>query len=198
MTRYDKAADYILTKMKNELSPKLYYHNIPHILDVLNAAENIALAERINSQQLELLRVAVLFHDSGFIIDSENHEQTSCEIAKEFLPGAGYTQNEIEIICGLIMATKVPHLPANHLEEIICDADLDYLGRDDFFIIANNIFRELLVHNVISDERQWNQLQVKFLSSHTYFTETSKKLRKAKKEAHLEQVKQLLKEEIKK
>lgn len=198
MTRYEKASDYILGRMKNELSPKLYYHNIPHILDVLNAAESIAMAEKVNSAQLELLRVAVLFHDSGFIVDSEDHEKTGCRFAMDFLPGAGYIPEEIEVICELIMATKVPHTPKNHLEEIICDADLDYLGRDDFFTIGNNIFRELLVHHVINDQHQWNQMQVKFLSSHTYFTETSKKLRKAKKDHHLEQVKQLLKEELKK
>jgi len=194
MTRYEQAAEYIIEKMNNGLSPKLYYHNIHHVLDVLNAAERIGIAENISPADLELLKVAVLFHDSGFIVDSENHESTSCDFARSYLPDAGYNENEIEVICRLIMATRVPHAPSSHLEQIICDADLDYLGRDDFFTTGNNMYRELLVHNVVSDFHQWNQMQVKFLSTHSYFTQTSKNLRQAKKQAHLEEVKKLLSE----
>ena len=196
MNRYEKASNYIITRMSHELSPKLYYHNIPHVMDVLNSAVRIAESEKVSPDQLELLKVAVLFHDSGFIVDSENHENTSCEFARSYLPGIGYDDHEVDVICNLILATRVPHAPKNHLEEIICDADLDYLGRDDFFSTGNNIFRELMVHNVIRNERQWNEIQVKFLTSHHYFTQTSKRLRQTKKEEHLEKVKSLLNAEV--
>lgn len=90
------------------------------------------------------------------------------------------------------MATRVPQSPDGLLEKIICDADLDYLGRDDFFSIGNKIFREFMARNIVANEQEWNELQVKFLSVHNYFTNTSILLRAAKKEAHLKQVQQIL------
>ena len=85
----------------------------------------------------------------------------------------------------MIMATKIPQSPKNHLEEIICDADLDYLGRDDFFVIGDKLFAELSMYGIIDSENDWNKLQVTFLEKHHYFTKTALKNRKSKKEQHL-------------
>ena len=114
----------------------------------------------------------------------------------EYLPGVGYSSEEIDIICKLIMATRVPHQPETLLEQIICDADLDYLGRDDFFTTGNKIFRELLEQGNIEDEKAWNELQVKFLTVHRYFTATSIALRQNVKLKHLELVKEMLRSEV--
>ena len=196
MSRVDQAGNYILNRMRNELNNELHYHNVTHVLDVLQAVEMIGKNENVSDKELELLRIAVLFHDAGFIYGAENHEKSSCEIASEFLPGIGVTEQEIGIICNLIMATKVPQSPRSHLEKIICDADLDYLGRDDFFTTGNNIFREFQARNLVANMRDWNELQVKFLTAHNYFTSTSIKLRNSKKEEHLQKIKQLLQEKM--
>ena len=192
MNRADQAGQYILNRMRNELSGNLSYHNVSHVQDVVNAAIMIGKLEQISEDELELLKVAAYFHDSGFIIQPDNHEKLSCDIAMEYLPGIGFSESEISTICKLIMATRVPQTPTNHLEQIICDADLDYLGRDDFFTIGNTIYREFISRNVVANEKDWNELQVKFLSAHNYFTSTSIKLRGPKKEAHLMQIKNLL------
>ncbi len=196
MSRADQAANYILERMKTELDPSLYYHNVPHVLDVVGAAEMIGKSENISDADMELLRVAALFHDAGFMIQADNHEMLSCDIAKDFLPVAGYNDHEIAAICDIILATRVPQNPKSLLEKIICDADLDYLGRDDFFITGNNIFMEFRHRNLVKDLREWNELQVKFLTSHNYFTQTSIRLRNAKKEEHLQKIKQVLLETI--
>lgn len=181
-----------MNRMHSELSSVLYYHNVPHVLDVLSAAESIGTSENISNADMELLKVAALYHDSGFIINADNHEKLGCDIARNTLPEFGFTDQEIDLICGLIMATRVPQSPDGLLEKIICDADLDYLGRDDFFSIGNKIFREFMARNIVANEQEWNELQVKFLSVHNYFTNTSILLRAAKKEAHLKQVQQIL------
>lgn len=193
MSRYENTKLFISEKLKGGLRPALCYHNIHHTFDVLEAAEMIGKSEGITDQEMELLKVAVLFHDSGFMINSENHEKISCDYVKENLPRFGYNEKEIEIISGMIMATKYPHAPKNKLEEIICDADLDYLGRDDFFTIGHTLFMELSNHNILSTEQEWNKLQEKFLSSHIYFTRTAKELRNKKKEMHLQQIRELVK-----
>jgi hypothetical protein len=80
------------------------------------------------------------------------------------------------------------------LEEIICDADLDYLGRDDFHEIADTLRRELREAGKISSDRAWDEMQVKFLTMHKYFTKSAIQLRQAKKEKHVEEIKQRLDE----
>jgi len=190
--QFENAKKFIVDKLKKELPEHLSYHSVGHIKDVYNSAERIAIEEGISGEELTLLLTAVLFHDSGFLVQQKDHEIISCEIAREFLPGFEYTDDEIQQISGMIMATKVPQKPKSHLEEIICDADLDYLGRDDFFTIGNRLFSELRVYGMIQSELEWNQLQVRFLESHHYFTKTAIRLRNDSKNAHLQSIKSLI------
>ncbi|HEX8333147.1 MAG TPA: HD domain-containing protein, partial [Segetibacter sp.] len=129
MPDYKKAEDYIMKRLRNELSATLYYHGYHHTQDVMNAAIKIAAAEKIAPKDERLLRVAVAFHDAGFIYVYKGHEMKSCEMAREALPALKFTDEDLRKICGMIMATKIPQQPTNLLEQIIADADLDYLGR---------------------------------------------------------------------
>ena len=87
------------------------------------------------------------------------------------------------------MATRVPQQPHNHLEQILCDADLDYLGREDFLEIGSKLFLELQVYGIINDEKEWDRLQVRFLEQHHYFTQTAISTRKEKKDFYLAEIK---------
>jgi len=183
--QFEKAKSYILDRLQRELPEHLSYHSIWHTKDVYNSAEVLAAAEHISDADLNLLLTACLFHDCGFLQQQKNHEQISCEIARNTLPDFEYTSDEIEKICGMIQATKIPQEPHNLLEQIICDADLDYLGRDDFFSIGNKLYEELMVYGYISNDKEWDELQIRFLESHHYFTQTANSKRKAQKEAYL-------------
>lgn len=187
--RYADVKKFILGKLRKELPKHLSYHSVEHVKDVVNACKLLAKHENVKGENLKLLLTAALFHDSGFLVNAKEHEKLSCNIAKEHLPEYGYTEPQIEKICGMIMATKVPQKPHNHLEQIICDADLDYLGRDDFFTIGDKLFSELSMYGILSTENEWNKLQVKFLESHNYFTETAISLRQENKDKHLALVK---------
>ena len=191
---FEKVKKFILAKLKKELPKNLTYHGAAHIKDVYKSAKALAKLEKVEGEDLILLLTAVLFHDSGFLWQQYEHERVSCEIVMEYLPAYGYTDKQIKQICGMIMATKLPQTPHNKLEEIICDADLDYLGRDDFFKIGNGLYEELCMYDMISNESEWNTLQVRFLENHTYFTESAKKLRKGKKEEYIAMIKAKLNE----
>lgn len=193
MNRYEQAKEFIIDKLKAELPKNLSYHGLHHVLDVLDVAGKLGVKEKISETEMELLKVAVLFHDSGFIVDSKNHEKISCDFAKESLPRFGYNEEEVKAICSMIMATKFPHDPKSLLEEIICDADLDYLGREDYFKISNDLFMELRTYGILSNEKEWYQLQESFLRAHTYFTRTAEQMRSAKKEEHLNKIRETLK-----
>lgn len=189
MTRLKQAGEFILGKLKIELPTHLSYHNSIHTLDVLQAAENLSGIERTSDSDKELLFTAALFHDSGFVRSRENHETESCNIARKFLPAYNYDEHEIERICAMIIATKVPQEPQNHLQALLCDADLDYLGRDDFFMLSHQLFLELYAEGLVKDESEWNKQQVEFMESHFYHTSTAVKLRQEKKETHIEIIK---------
>lgn len=175
--------------MNSKLSDRLTYHVVSHTLDVLNVCNNFIKRNKIETRKAKILRLGALFHDIGFTVSNSDHERLGSEIAQEMMSKYGFGQAEIDTVKGLILATKIPQSPKTNLEKIICDADLDYLGRSDFPEISERLFEELKLFGVVSTREQWNQLQVKFLEAHTYHTEFAKKHRQPKKEARIEMLK---------
>lgn len=180
---------YMLDKLRDELPKHLKYHTLGHTLDVYRRAEAIAEAEGLKGRMLELLLLATVYHDAGYLFQRVEHENRSCEIVREILPGFGYNAGDIDDICHIIMATKLPQNPGSLAEQIICDADLDYLGRDDFFTTGHGLYQEMLHDGVVSNEKEWDAIQVNFLESHRFFTVTSIALRSAKKQDNLNRLK---------
>lgn len=190
--QYKQIEQAILETLKHKLPAYLSYHSVSHVQDVCRAAVSLAACEGVTGDDLVLLKTAALFHDTGFLHGAQDHEHKSCEIACQYLPQYGYTPAQIEQICGMIMATRIPQMPHNHLEEILADADLDYLGRDDFFVIGNRLYEELSLFGIVHNRDDWNRLQIKFLESHHYFTNTAIIMRKEKKNQHLQIIKSQL------
>lgn len=182
---YQKARAYVLRRLQEELPEKLYYHGIHHTLDVCHEAEELAAAENVKGDNLVLLRTAALYHDIGFVEQYENHESVACRIAEESLPHFDYAPEQITVINHIIAATRIPQSPVTHLEEIMCDADLDYLGRHDFFQIAETLQKEWMAYGLISSEEEWNCKQVEFFEKHHYFTTTAREKRALQKSKHL-------------
>jgi uncharacterized protein len=188
------ARTYILTKLRNELPVARTYHSLEHTLDVYASVVDIAEREGISGEGLTLLKVAALYHDCGFTVQDLHHEEAGCAIVREKLPEFGFSPDQVERICDMIMATRIPQTPRNKLARVLCDADLDYLGRSDFERIGDTLFQEMRHYGVLSTERQWNELQERFLERHKYFTSTNKSTREPVKRMHLEKVKEWLRD----
>ncbi len=184
-----EAKNFILDRLGKELPKNLYYHGLHHTLDVCDAADLLARAEHVNGESLILLRTAALFHDCGFIKQYVNNEPIAVTFAIEHLPSFGYTPDQIKSISDIILSTRIPQRPQSHIEEIMCDADLDYLGRDDFFAISETLRDEWLAYGIVTSEEEFNRKQIQFFSQHQYFTRTSRELREAKKQEHLAELK---------
>ena len=185
---YNKVKQFVLAKLEKELPENLYYHGPHHTRDVLQAAERIGRAEGLDPEELMLVKMAALLHDAGFLNKYWSNEPEGVKFAREILPSYGFTDSQIDIIDGMIMATRIPQNPTNHLEEILCDADLDYLGREDFEKISSTLQQELLDYGGIKSADDWDPIQVKFLSAHKYFTKTAKATRDNQKNAYLEAI----------
>jgi uncharacterized protein len=186
--------EFILRKLKKELDPGLFYHCYNHTIDVYESALKLAKLEKIEGKDLDLLLTAALFHDTGFLLGYKEHEEQSALVTNEVLPEFGYTQEEIDKITKMIKATKLPQHPENIMEKVLCDADLDYLGRDDFFMIANKLLCEWNRNGIPTSLKKWYCIQVDFLSNNHYFTNSAKSLRKEKKKENLSQILELLEE----
>ena len=189
---YRKAERHIMKVLKDGLPDNLHYHGIHHTYDVVRAVERIAIMEGVMDDDIFVLKSAATYHDAGFVEEYDKNEPIGARLAEEILPKYGYTDEQINQVKELIYATIIPHDPKNKLEQIICDADLDYLGRDDFFEISETLRRELRDHGKIKSDRLWDEIQVKFLTQHKYFTKSAKKMRDAKKAEHLEVIKKRL------
>jgi len=191
--RFADLEELILTKIEKGLPHNMYYHNLKHTIDVINQAELIARGENCTDEEILILKTAALFHDSGFIISYDDHEEQGIKLAKEILPQFKYTQKQIQLICEIIYATKFPPNPTTKLQKIICDADLDYLGREDFVPVSNELFKELYEHGRVKSLKEWNNIQIKFLQNHQYHTQTAQSLRRVNKLKQLERLKASIK-----
>lgn len=188
-----RAAAYVLDQLRH-LPADLLYHGRHHTLDVVTAARQLAEAEGLTDpEQLALLGTAAHYHDAGFLTTYEGHEAAGCQLARAVLPGFGYTAAHIELIGRLIMATQMPQSPGPEpLARLLCDADLDYLGRPDYWPISRTLRAELAARGHAYDERGWLRLQEQFLSRHRYWTRAATRLREPQKQARLAEVRRAL------
>lgn len=188
MQGYRKLRNQVLSNLKANLPETLTYHALEHTLDVLNVCNQYIKRENIPHKERYLLRAGAIVHDMGFLKGSANHEEVGAGMAEIILKDLGVSQSDIKVIKGLVMATKIPQNPQNHLQCIICDADLDYLGRNDYPEISQKLFEELKNMNVISTEQQWKNLQINFLKAHHYHTPFAIKNREPKKQFWLKKL----------
>jgi predicted metal-dependent HD superfamily phosphohydrolase len=159
---------------------------------VVEQSERIAKKEKINKEDIADLKLAAWLHDVGYIWEPNRHEARGSEYATTILNAMDFPAQKINRITGMIMATKIPQSPKNILEQIICDADLDYLGREGYEENSLLLLQELRLKKEIS-ALDWLKIQDQFLSKHTYFTKTSNTTRNKLKSEVLANIKSTLK-----
>ena len=167
----------IIDKLSKELDKRYKYHDERHTIDVIEKTQLIGARESVEERDLVLLKIAALFHDTGFLFVRALHEKKSVEIFRESLQGFQMDAHDQEVVERCILATKMPQQPNSLLEMVICDADLDYLGRTDFHPISETLYEEMFSCNEIPGRLQWNELQIRFLSAHRFHTPSSIALR---------------------
>lgn len=178
----------VLQRLKDGLNKHYYYHDVRHTLDVIEQSQAIGKLEGVSEKELEILKIAALFHDTGFLKVRSGHEQASIDFFQAVGGLSALTYEDCDTIVGCIAATHMPQNPKTQLEKILCDADLDYLGRDDFNLIGENLFLEMSACGEMSDRFTWDNLQVKFLEGHSFHTVSNQLRRNTKKEENLKLV----------
>ena len=188
---YPEICFRILEELKVKLAPHLSYHSYDHIIDVANVCDNYIKIYRIDDNMAKLIRIAAISHDFGYTVSPLDHEERSITLIEPMLKDV-LTSSEIDIVNGMIRATKVPQEPQSFFEKIIADADLDYLGRHDYDFLSEKLYQEFLYFGVVKTENQWLELQVKFLENHQYHTMYAKWNRRNLKARKLRELKSKL------
>lgn len=159
----------ILSDFKKNLPEYLTYHSYEHIIDVANVCDHYIETYRIDDPLAKLIRIAAVSHDFGYTVSPLNHEEQSITMIEPMLRPI-LTADEITKVNGMIRATKVPQQPQTFAEKILADADLDYLGRNDYDELSENLRQEFLQNGVINTDKEWLDLQISFLKNHKYHT----------------------------
>lgn len=192
----NKSEEYI-KKILSDRCPNHYrYHNFYHVQKVVEAAIKISESEKVTDEDKEIIILACLFHDIGYIDVCEGHELKSCTYARNFLTKENYPEIRIQQIESCILATKIPQQPKNKLEMIVCDADLHHLGSEDFLEVGNNLRYEIESgHNILFSDEGWLEKTISFNKNHSYFTNFAKLVYGTKKIRNINQLEKMLEAE---
>ena len=168
---------YVSRLLSERLTEDHRYHHLPHTLSVLHATRQLAVYIDLSEEDREVLELAALFHDTGFVVSYDNHEEESMRLASEFLRSHDYCESRLQRVEACILATKVSEMPQNRLQAILKDADLCNLGRADYLSMLENLRHEwdVFCGRQYTDP-EWYELNRKFLKQHYYFTEAARSL----------------------
>ena len=166
-----QAQTHVTALLSEKLPQWAVYHNLLHTEQVVDAAHEIGEGIRLGKSEMEVVLVAALFHDVGYIDAVEGHEERAAGIGTEFLSAKNYPQPRIDLVVGCIRATKMPQSPKNSLEEVMCDADLSHIGKKRFFDRSDLLRMETEMRTgVTMSDVDWLQKNIEFASSGTFFT----------------------------
>ena len=186
---FEKAKDYVLERLGNELSPHLTYHCLDHTQDeVVPAATRLAILEKVGFEDRLLLLTAAYFHDLGFIRQRQGHEAISIQFAEQALPEFGYSKANIALIRGIIQATCLPQSPTTLLEKIMADADMDDLGAENFWERSEDLRKEFAYFGTDYTDIDWYTYQLRLMEAHKYFTASERALRNPAKQEHMQEL----------
>jgi predicted metal-dependent HD superfamily phosphohydrolase len=184
---------YIRELFRDELPVGIKFHDANHTLHpikgVVAVANRIAISENISEHDKELLIAAAYFHDTGYIREYDKNEPIAARMAGRILKLIGYELNEIEKVQMMILSTDLDREPKTHVEKILCDADLDNLGREDFFKLDGKLRDGRRARGLdVSDNAKWYRGTLEVLNKHKYYTESQKKLREEGKQKNIQQL----------
>lgn len=184
---YKQAAQHVTRMFEDHHNPALVYHSIDHTKNVVEKAEEIAAHYQLSEREMLIIYIAAWFHDTGHLFtDIVGHEDKSIDLMREFMQGRIEDETLVQEIADCIMATHMPHVPHNRLQEIMCDADTYHFGTKDFKITNKQVREELKLRNFTAPLKEWEKNTLELLKQHKYFTSYCQQLLAAGKQKNID------------
>lgn len=163
-------------RLADGLDARLRYHDVRHtFVDVLGAARALAADLGVAGRDLELIEVAVAFHDLGFLHGRQQHERAGVALARDVLAAHGFTDEEIDRVAGMILATRLPQRPRTLHDRIVADADMAALAAPDFLARNEDLRLELVAYGRPSRPSAWLAQQRRFVLAHRFHTDAAER-----------------------
>ncbi len=170
-----EAEKYISGLLETETPEGYLYHTVNHTREVVNNAIVIGKAEKLNKEEMNIIRIAAWFHDVGYLKKYIGHEKESAEIARKFLERHNVNYNTVEIVVESILATGFPHNPKSRVAKVLCDADFMHLGKENYFEQAEKIRKEHKSAKIKNLKKaRFEQESVSLFEKHIWHTEYAK------------------------
>lgn len=168
---------FVTVLLREKLQPVFYYHNLSHTRRVFDASMEIAGAMDIPKNEIQLLGIAAWFHDTGFTVNAEGHEEQSVGILEDFMVNKEIEAEDLETIRRIIRATKLEARPQDVLEEIIRDADTSHISDIDYKVQSDLLRVECeKLKGMQFTDAEWTRENISFyLNRHYYHTEYARK-----------------------
>ena len=183
----DKTQEYVIELLTEKLDKNFLYHNLRHTQRVVKSTKELLESCSLSRQEKEILELVAWFHDTGYTKGIEHHEQSSYEIAEEFLTQQNYDPIAIEKIKACILATERNTKPKNLMEQIIRDADSSHFAQKTY-VETSELLREELKLLGVADltQKEWLQGNIEmFRTEHQYYTDYAKEHWREKKDNNL-------------
>jgi len=192
-----KTEAFAVDLLSTELDPEYLYHNLKHTQRVVKSIKELIEANSLGVKEKEVLLLASWLHDTGYTMGHEQHERSSCKIAKKFLEKQGYDAKGIEGVQACIMATQMIYKPKNLSEQIIRDADASHFAQKSYLETCELLREELSLLGIANySVREWMEENIKmFRINHQYYTDYAKANWQEKKDKNLKTLVKELKKE---
>ncbi len=188
LLRVQDLENEIFEKLTKELTSNYFFHNITNFRDIYNMVDVFGRAENLSDEETLILRTAALLHNIGLIWNYDTHEDYSINYTREELPKFKYTEEQIEKVVELIVATKRFRKPQNKLEEILLDAEMNYISRADFISLNESYYREMKLLGKAGTHDEWDNMQIVLLSNHKFYTNIANVLRDVSPEQQIDNI----------
>lgn len=182
------AADhFVLELFKKKLSGHFLYHNYHHTNRVVKCTKELIGNSEINVKQADLLILAAWFHDTGYTVKYQGHEEESVKIFHSFTELHSMETEDIKTVERCILATKFGSKPNDILEKIIQDADTAHFGKDYFEETSELLRSELKLLNIQEyTTEEWITENIRMLTDkHRFHTDYALKNWSQTKGLHL-------------
>ena len=184
------ALDYLSAN----LPPDCTYHNAQHTLEVCNAVMEFTQHGDWPPEEYAALRIAAIFHDFGYLTAPEANEALALPYIKKFAADGAIDDRVVERAHELILETVYPYCPITPAGELLCDADIEYIGRDCFMERAGMFRRELQLQGLEYDDVTWWNMEMDFLLRNKFFTPVCRQLREAGRQKNIAAVEKILRQ----
>lgn len=165
------ARDHVRRWFAKRMPRHLHFHDLEHTLSVARAAVGIAQGMRLPPADVATVELAALFHDTGYALAREGHEEHSAELATAFLTKHKAPARLVARVRALIMATRSGARPRGVLQQVIRDADGANAGQVDFMERSRLLHRELEhVRGRPIPARDWLKENLAYLEAHRFHT----------------------------